>query len=841
MNQRLKRAAALGMSFIMIFSLAGCKKGDNEKDTKGDKKSESSAEYGYNVEYEEIKDISSLSFPIQSGNTLYFTDFKYDEETQNSTISLRSFDISSPENIKTYASYENSYDENAAVTTYTDIEYPYPNADGSVTYIKMDMTYSEDGSSDSSADLGDIPEDAVITEEYVQQLNLDLESVGLQFSDISTMTVKQVVDLYQQLISGDETEPGQSYENVVATLITVDADGKELSSKDISSQLKDCYGSYWTYDKDGNLYMAVEKWDDANPEKPETSLTIFNTSTQEVETIKLENIQFQDIAATENGDIVAVVLDEEYNCSIVKWDKEKKQFTDGENSSLSAMWLNDIYPADSDSFYYIDEGTLYKYDMNKNKDEQLLKFIDCNISSDRILYVSYGDEEHIDIITGESGSGAEKLVLNRLTRVKASEIAQKTEITLGCLSASQSLESAIVEFNKTSSKYKIVIKEYLDYNDEDFDYDEAVTKFNNDVLSGDGPDLIDLSSVDFAQYEGSGLFADLYEYIKNDADFSKKNLNQNILKLFEQDGKLLALPTTYTITALASAKGVLGDSPLTLDKFAELIANNPDKDMYSSYISQEMILQTLVLYNEDYFVDYKNKTCNFTDGNFEKILNIAKTFPTEKELEAAQSGDENDYDVKRVYEGRQLFYQLNMYDPNEYQIAKYIFKDDINISSYPSVEGNKIAAYISSDLFAINAKSNYKDDCWSFIKILYDKTNEQGYYNGFPVDNDKLDELLKEYSTPNMTTDENGNQVEEPSIYGYNDMEIQIYALTEEQVNTIKELTKSVSILAPQDYSGDLFDIIKEESASFFSGEKSAADVCSVIQSRINIKINEDS
>ncbi len=182
---------------------------------------------------------------------------------------------------------------------------------------------------------------------------------------------------------------------------------------------------------------------------------------------------------------------------------------------------------------------------------------------------------------------------------------------------------------------------------------------------------------------------------------------------------------------------------------------------------------------------------------------------------------------------------MHLNDPNEYQIANYILKNDIQISGYPSVEGNKLAAYVPSCLFAIHAKSDYKDDCWNFIKILYDKISSQGYYNGFPVDNDKLDEMLKEYATPNMVEDENGNQVEQPSIYGFNDMEIKIYALTEEQVNTIKELTKSVSVLAPQDYSGDLFEIVDEESASFFHGEKSATDVCNVIQSRINIKINE--
>jgi hypothetical protein len=36
-----------------------------------------------------------------------------------------------------------------------------------------------------------------------------------------------------------------------------------------------------------------------------------------------------------------------------------------------------------------------------------------------------------------------------------------------------------------------------------------------------------------------------------------------------------------------------------------------------------------------------------------------------------------------------------------------------------------------------------------------------------------------------------------------------------------------------------VYEIISEEAEAYFSGNKSAKDVCSVIQSRVNIYINE--
>lgn len=844
MNQKLKRGFALGMSFILMFSLTGCKKGNSEKEAE-DKKSEPPAEYGYNTEYKELNNFSSMDNVVMSGNTLYFTSHVYDD-MQKETVSLHSFDISSPENTKTYASYENNDSEDAA-DVYTDIPYFYPDDNGNVTYFKIDMTYGKNTDLKDSAfspDLGDIPENAVITEEYIQRLNIDLESVGLEFRDINSMTVAQVIELYKQLISDNETEVQPDYEDFTAALITVDSDGKEVSSKDISQQMTIYFSAYYSaFDKEGNLYLYNERWSETDSDALESTMTIFNISSLETETVTIEDMEISSMTSDKNGDILAVVTDEDWNCSIAKWDKEKKEFIIDEDASISAMWIDTLYPGDNDELYYIDEGILYKYDRKKKKDEKLLKFIDCNILSDCIVTISNADEEHINVITSENSFNKSKIVLNKLTRVKASEIAKKTEITLGCLGANRSVENAIIEFNRASSDYKIVLKEYLDSFDDETDYDNAITQFNNDIVSGNGPDLIDLSSIDYDQYKDSGLFADLYEYLKTDSDFSKKNLNENILKLLEYNGTLLALPTTYMITALASAKNTLADSLLTIDKFAELIKNNPDKDMFGNDVSQETILRVLLLYNKNYFVDYKNKTCNFTDGTFEKILNIAKSFPTEKELEDVYEEDNTEYEEERVYNGKQLFYQLNIYDPNEYQIAEYLLKNDINISGYPSIEGNQIAAYISSALFAINANSKYKEDCWNFIKILYEKTGEFGYYDGFPIDNDKLDELLNEYATPNMVTDENGNQVEQPSIYGYGDssFEIEIYALSQEQINKIKELANSVSVLSPQDYTEDIYEIIDEEAASFFSGAKSAEEVCSVIQSRINIQINENS
>lgn len=100
--------------------------------------------------------------------------------------------------------------------------------------------------------------------------------------------------------------------------------------------------------------------------------------------------------------------------------------------------------------------------------------------------------------------------------------------------------------------------------------------------------------------------------------------------------------------------------------------------------------------------------------------------------------------------------------------------------------------------------------------------------------------ILKKACEPVIDKDENGNGEEVPSTYGFGDgLELKLYALTQEQADAIKKLADSITILAPDQQNGEVYNILQEEAAAFFTGKKSASDVCEVIQSRINIMINE--
>ena len=161
----------------------------------------------------------------------------------------------------------------------------------------------------------------------------------------------------------------------------------------------------------------------------------------------------------------------------------------------------------------------------------------------------------------------------------------------------------------------------------------------------------------------------------------------------------------------------------------------------------------------------------------------------------------------------------------------------MNITGYPSAGDNKLSATVSSGLYAINSNSKYKDECWEFIKAAFNSSMNNYFNSGFPVDNDVLDEMLKKYST--VQTDEDGNPIDGISSYDFGDITIDLSYLTEAQVEELKSLVNSIDTLESQDDVSGIYDIITEEAEAFYNGKKSADEVCDVIQSRVNILINE--
>ena len=164
------------------------------------------------------------------------------------------------------------------------------------------------------------------------------------------------------------------------------------------------------------------------------------------------------------------------------------------------------------------------------------------------------------------------------------------------------------------------------------------------------------------------------------------------------------------------------------------------------------------------------------------------------------------------------------------------FGEDITMIGFPSSDGEGSAIMPGLQL-AMSAKSAKKEGVWEFLRSFLTDEYQKDIY-GFPLSIKRLEEMKKEATQKPYYLDEDGNKVEYDETWYVGDVEINIDPMTEQEAEEFVEELYTFS----QPYKTDeaLFDIIQEEAAAYFTGQKSAQDVASIIQSRAQLYVNEN-
>ena len=129
--------------------------------------------------------------------------------------------------------------------------------------------------------------------------------------------------------------------------------------------------------------------------------------------------------------------------------------------------------------------------------------------------------------------------------------------------------------------------------------------------------------------------------------------------------------------------------------------------------------------------------------------------------------------------------------------------------------------------------------------------DENNYYYGFPISQAAFDAEMTDIMTEQYQLDENGEQVDwdgdgEPdkAIRGnYKTMENgetvykDVYALTQEDIDQILGVINNTHSV--YDYDQEILDIITDEVAAYFAGDKDVQTTASMIQSRVNLYVQE--
>ena len=443
------------------------------------------------------------------------------------------------------------------------------------------------------------------------------------------------------------------------------------------------------------------------------------------------------------------------------------------------------------------------------------------------------DEGCINCLFYDNDDGSAHLA--RLNLVDATELPETTVLRLACFYLSEEIRRAVLDFNRSNSGVRIEVADYAQYVTED-DYSAGLTKLNVEILSGNVPDLFASDGLPIAQYGARGLLYDMYELIDSDPELSRESFFENILDAFATDGKLYTITPSFRIMSLVGNADAVGpETGWTLEEMRSVIESQPEiQYVLDASMSRQSMLQQMLTLNLGRYVDWETGECSFDSEDFVELLEFCAALP--------EGGGSGGGTPALVASGKQLLATFRVADFQEYQLYEAMFVGKLAFKGYPSAErAGNIAEPMYGSL-SISASCKDVDAAWSFVRRLlledsYD--TDGGDIFGYPLNRAAYAAAEAAAMEKHYTTDpETGEQVEEPvSSWSWDALYVDIYAMTEEEAQALRELIASVKY--SMSYDETIMNMIAEESAAFFEGGKNAADTAALIQDRVTTYVNE--
>ena len=537
----------------------------------------------------------------------------------------------------------------------------------------------------------------------------------------------------------------------------------------------------------------------------------------------------------------------------------------GEKVKLpSNVWS--ILPGDDVyDFYYADNNNIFGYTAKTDTKEKLVDWLACDVDTNNMNGYAMLSDSRVAALMQDWSTDPTTYQLIVLHRVDASEIKEKKVLTLACMYLDWNLRSMIVEYNKTNDEYRINVVDYSEYATDD-DYNAGVTKLTTEIISGSVPDIFLTSNLPIDKYAAKGVIADLNTFMDGGNGLSRDYFVPQVMSALEKDGKLYELPTSFSVQTAYALSSIASqydtwNVAAVQDAMTQL---QEGATVFSNGWTKNMALSNCLSRNLSAFVDWTTGKCEFDSEAFQQLLAFCNSFPAETSdgdgaIAYASSADIAvddamwDSDATRITNGKQLMSTIGMYSFDSYIWNVYAIRDKITFTGYPTEDGSGSSFELQMPM-AISSVTKYPDAAWDFVCSIIKKMNtidENNYYYGFPISQAAFDAEMTDIMTEQYQLDENGEQVDwdgdgEPdkAIRGsYETMENgetvykDVYALTQEDIDQILGVINNTHSV--YDYDQEILDIITDEVAAYFAGDKDVQTTASMIQSRVNLYVQE--
>ena len=654
-------------------------------------------------------------------------------------------------------------------------------------------------------------------ENDIQYYDIELNGGGEYFSG-SCWGLDADENLYASIESYDQMTYEESY-----TLRKYSLDGKVLKEAPIKNNNEEYFYIRYLYvDKDGNVFVVSEQ-----------SVTVYDKDLNEkyhyASDIKGAYVSNANLDA--NGELIFTIVSwegEDYISKTFKMDTQGNTTEDTELDSLISG--KELVEGVGYDFYYTTSSSVMGINIGDKAATEVVNFYDSDINpSDFYSSICFSSAEQF-LSTKEDENGSHIVIYEK---VPAEDVKDKEIITLGTVYGSYALTSQIIKFNKANDEYRIKLIDYSQFDSAD-DWSAGSKRFYSDLTGGNAPDIIVPEAYDAANLIDKGVFTDLTPLMENSNGVKKADLVHNAQTVFARDEKLYCVFPTFTVEAIQVKKEFYKEG-MNLDDVIAWEKATGQKAL-SDDMTRSSVMSWFMSLSMDEFLDPKTGKCSFDSPEFAKLLEYANTYPKEISEDYWENYDYESY----IYEFRKNNSLLSFAYVDDFSSynwnAKYRFGEIPELIGVP-LSGKDTAVLNIDTVIGISNKSKHKEAAWEFVKTCFEHEYYENSSWGIPSVEKELDAKAEKATEHQYYEDEEGNKIVADDTYWLIDHEETIDPLTKEEVAKLKDFVVNVEGL----YSWDeeLNNIVDEETQPYFEGQKSASEVAAIIQSRLQIYINE--
>ena len=805
MNNRFRNIVCLILAIVMCLSLTAC--GSSGKTESGAEKSETPAE---TPEYVYASEFSTLM-----KNTKDYINVRHCTDKGMYYSSWEKVGEAIPEGV--IPRYEGEYD----------------------VYSTFLYFLGYDGKTQKVENYETIPPEQ--DEEGRRDFSSSSDMVGICFTDDGFVTIE---DVYVSWYEGDENVTqyseeywmNQKYEQKFY-IRWFDLDGSEKSCAPIETAQDEWLEAYrMQLDDKGNV--VVSNGSGLRAIAPDGSDSYRIESADYIDSL----IRFRD------GKLGVAVYGEQQMLYTVDTDAHKLI----DPRPISFDIYNALQGNDEYDFFYSNGSSFYGYKLDSGESEKLFNWISCDVNGNAVGVMNVDAEGTVTGMISDWDNETETydFEIVKVAKVPYESVPHKETITMAAIYLDYDVQDMIVDFNRRSDKYRIEVKDYSEYNNDKDGWDAGQTKLNTEIMAGNIPDILCLNNLNYTQLASKGILEDLYPYIDADQELNRSDFFPNVLQAMEVDGKLCGTVSGFYVSSAIGASRIVGDTPgWTYDELEAALASMPEGcDVFDRYVTRYDILNTCLSLDMADFVDWGTGKCSFDSEQFVKLLEFANRFPAEFDWENYDYSQEQSTE-DRLSQGKQLLVQTSAFSIEDIFYNNYtqFLGGDITYIGYPTMHGTGNMLSFDSAGYAMSSKSENKDAVWEFLRtFLTEEYQSKGYLlpSRMDVFDSKAEKAMTEEYQKDLDgsflLDEEGEKIPVPRYTIWSEIIGQveeIYALTQEQVDQIRELIETTTKVANYDQS--MINIVNEEAEAFFQGQKSAQDVAKLIQSKANIYVNE--